>query len=278
MIANRAKSMVLLWTSVLLLFFLLPWDGGVRDASASEASFDLTFRDNLLNAKIETVSLKEVLERLSRLTNIEISLEKSVGDETVTVEFKNLPLEEGILRILQGKSYALTYDQNPFLKGRRVLPKVVGIRVVPEGAGSSMDKERADSVILLPGSSEGGRPPETLEGQIGNTLFPQDSDKGLGLRDQDPKVREAELERLGQGDQPIPVDSLAEMVLTDKSPQLRMDAMSLLAEKGGDAALDTLTQAIRDPDPGVSGLAMGLLEERKILAEVLLEKLKEDSH
>jgi len=276
--ASRAKSWVLLSTGGLLLFFLLSWVGGVRDASASEASFVLTLKGHLLNAKIKTVSLKEVLERLSRLANIEVSLEKSVGDETVTVEFENLPLEEGIMRILQGKSYALTYARNPFSKGRRVLPKVVAIRVVPEGAGSSMDRERADSVILLPGSSETGIPTETLEGRMGDALFPRDSDKGLGLRDQDPRVREAALEMLGQGDQPLPVDSLAGMVLTDKSPHLRMDAMSLLAEKGGDGALDTLRQAIRDPDPGVSGLAMGLLEERKILAEVLLEKLKEDSH
>jgi len=275
---NQVKLSVLLLAGALMLSFI-GWGGGyLKDVSASGASFVLTLKGNLLNAKIETVSLKEVLERLSRLTNIEVSLEKSVVDETVSVEFKNLPLEEGIRRILQGKSYALTYARNPFSKGRRVLPKVVGIRVVPEGPGSSMDKERADSVILLPGSSARGRTPESLEGQMGNALSPKDSDKGLGLRDQDPKVREAALERLGQGDQPMPVDSLAEMVLTDKSPQLRMDAMGLLAEKGGDGALDTLKQAIRDPDPGVSGLAKGLIEERKMSAEVLLEKLKEDSH
>jgi hypothetical protein len=57
-----------------------------------------------------------------------------------------------------------------------------------------------------------------------------------------------------------------------------MDAMGLLAEKGGDAALDVLKQATRDPDLGVSGLANGLLEERKALAEVLLEELRQENH
>jgi HEAT repeat protein len=94
------------------------------------------------------------------------------------------------------------------------------------------------------------------------------------LQDRDPKVREAVLEQLGGSGDPLPVDSLAEMVQTDTNPVLRMDALELLAEKGGEAALDPLKQALRDPDPAVRGLAQGLIEERRVLAQTVLEQLK----
>jgi hypothetical protein len=254
---NGLKFRVLLLTGVLILPFIGWWEGSLSAASVSGAPFVLTFQNNLLSAKIETVSLREVTERLAQLTKIEISLDRSIGNETVTAEFENLPLKEGIQRILQGKSYALIYAPAPL--GSLPAPKVAGIRVLSKGAGPSMDKESADSVTPFSGS-------DTREG-------PPESATASGLRDQDRKVRENALERLGQSGQPVPVESLAEMALTDTSPQLRMDALALLVEKGGDAALDSLNQAVRDQDPGVSLLAKGLLEERtEAMAEAIRER------
>jgi HEAT repeat protein len=53
-----------------------------------------------------------------------------------------------------------------------------------------------------------------------------------------------------------------------------MDALELLAEKGGDAALDPVREALKDPDPEVRGLAQGLMEEQRALALTRLEQLK----
>jgi hypothetical protein len=272
---KRAKFTVLLLTVFIFLPFLGWYAGGAGAEARSGTSYVLTLQYDHLSAAIENLPLRDVLEKLSRLTDIEVSLEGSVGDESVTVEFKNLPLEDGIRRILQGKSFALTYTQTSFSKGHAALPKVVGIRVVPKGAGQSINKESADSVIPFSSSDTRERPPESLEARTREALPPPESATASGLRDQDPKVREAILEKLGQTGQTVPVEPLAEMALTDASPALRMDALELLAEKGGDAALDSLKQALQDPDPGVRGLAQGLLDERRVLAQGLLEELKE---
>ncbi len=272
---KRAKFTVLLLTGFLVLPFFGWCAGGAGTEARSGTSYVLTLQHDHLSAAIENLPLRDVLEKLSRLTDIEVSLEGSVGDESVTVEFKNLPLEDGIRRILQGKSFALTYTQTSFSKGHAALPKVVGIRVVPKGAGQSINKESADSVIPFSSSDTRERPPESLEARTREALPPPESATASGLRDQDPKVREAILEKLGQTGQTVPVEPLAEMALTDASPALRMDALELLAEKGGDAALDSLKQALQDPDPGVRGLAQGLLDERRVLAQGLLEELKE---
>jgi hypothetical protein len=275
---KRANLKVLLLTGVLVLPFLDLMETSISAVPVSEPPFVLTIQDNQLSAKIERVSIIKVLEGLARLTKIEISLDRSIENEQVTVEFENLPLVDGIRRILQDKNYAMTYAQISTPRGHTALPIIVGIKVVPKSAVPSMDKESADSMIPLSNLETREGPFESIEPRTGEPLPGPYSSTASGLRDQDPKVREAALEALGQSGQPVPVESLAEMALKDTSPQLRMDAMDLLAEKGGEAALDTLRQAIRDPDPGVSGLAKGLLEERKILAEVLLEKLKEDYH
>jgi hypothetical protein len=239
-----------------------------------------------MSATIENLPLRDVLEKLSRLLNIEVSLEKSVGDEMVTVEFKNLPLEEGIRRILQGKSYALTYAQSSNSRGRKASPRVVGIRVVPKGAGSSTAQGNTDpEAVHFNGNAAQGqrnaeqeKPREALAAaDVKDRL---DALKALkdgaeenkmetlqavvaGLEDQDAEVREAALDVLKNVDGPVPFEPLSEVALNDASPGHRMDALMLLAERNGQAALGPLNQALKDPDPGVNEMAKELLETLK---------------
>jgi hypothetical protein len=279
---NRVKLRVLLLIGVLILPFLGWWEGRIKTASASETSFILAIHDNLLSAKIETVSLTKVLERLAQLTLIESSLDGSIGNETVTVEFENLPLEEGIRRILQGKSYALTYSQTSFSRGDAALPKVVGIRVVPKGAGPNTAKRDADSVIVPQNRTEILGQPNPQQEQARESLAAADTKARLaaltalmegaeekkaealqtivaGLKDEDADVREAALDVLENGDGPVPLEPLSEVAMNDGRPQHRMAALMLLAERNGQAALGPLKQALKDPDPGVSEMAQTLL-------------------
>jgi hypothetical protein len=263
-----------LLTGILIFPFLGVGAESATTESAAGPLFVLSYQHNLLSANIQAISLKEVLQRLSQLTQIESCLDGSIGNESVTVEFENLPLEEGIRQILQGKSYALTYTQTSFQRGDTTLPKLMGIRVVPKGAIPPLGNERSDSSAPFSGSGPREDRPHSVAAQTAEASLPPDDATDSGLRDQDPRVREAALESLGRSDRPIPFDPIAEISRTDENPVLRMDALELLAEKGGDAALDPVREALKDPDPEVRGLAQGLMEEQRALALTRLEQLK----
>jgi hypothetical protein len=280
---NRARFSFLLLTGVLILPFLGIWGTSTSAAPVSDTSFALTLQHDHLSAAINNLPLRVVLEKLSRLMNLEVSLEKSVGDETITVEYKNLPLEEAIRRILHGKSYALTYAQTSFSKGHTALPKVVGIRVVPKGAGPSTVQGNTDSETIYFGGFGGNEPDRQRNAeqeQAHDSLAAADTKARLaaltegaedkkaealraivaGLEDENADVREAALDVLKSGYGPVPLKPLSEVALKDGSPAHRTDALMLLAERNGQAALGPLNQALKDPDPGVSEMAHTLIE------------------
>ena len=69
----------------------------------------------------------EVVAELAQQTGIDVKVQGAAAVERVSTEFTNLPLEEGIKRILQGKNYALTYAEEA--PNRIVKAKIVAIRV-----------------------------------------------------------------------------------------------------------------------------------------------------
>jgi hypothetical protein len=283
---NGLKFKLVLLTSVLMLPCIGYGDGNISAAPVSGSPFVLTVHNNLLSAQIESVSLKEVLERLSQLADIEVFSKGSLGNETVRVEFKNLPLEEGIRRILQGKSYALAYAQSSYSPGHTASPRVVGIRVVPKGPGPDTAHGNSDSPTIYFGGIGGNAPDverNTEHERSRESVAAADTKDRVaalsalteaagennaealhaivaGLEDEHADVREAALDMLQSGVGPVPPEPLSEMAMKDGSSQNRMVALMLLAERDGQAALDPLNKALTDPDSRVSEMAQMLLE------------------
>jgi HEAT repeat protein len=80
------------------------------------------------------------------------------------------------------------------------------------------------------------------------------------LTDNDPTVREAALRSLNLWDGDIPMQMLSRIVLNDQNPELRMHALSVLADRFDERAIPTLQQASHDPDSRVAQKASQLLE------------------
>jgi HEAT repeats len=283
---NRVRIRVLLLTGILFLPFLGLWESSASSAAlVSGTSFALILQHDHLSAAIDNLPLRVVLEKLSRLTNIEVFLEKSVGDEMVTVEFKNLPLEKGIRRILQGNSYALAYAQSSFSRGPKASPKVVGIRVVPKSTGPDTVQENTDSETIHFGGFGENEPDgqRNIEQEQAHESLAADDTKDrvaalsaltegaeekkaeadqaivAGLKDENADVREAALFVLENGDGPVPLEPLSQVAMNDGRPQHRMAALMLLAERNGQEAQGPLKQALKDPDPEVREMAQTLL-------------------
>jgi len=113
--------MKLIVTLIMCSFFLavLPL------TAASREDIDLTIHGEVLSARLRAIPLKIILEKLEREKGIWFRGNSSLLDETITVQFTDLPLEEGLVRILASMNYSLVFDQNE---------RLVGVIVVARGA------------------------------------------------------------------------------------------------------------------------------------------------
>jgi hypothetical protein len=101
---------------------------------ARGGDIDLTIEGGVLSARLKEAPLKIILERLERETGTWFRGDPSVLEEEVTVQFTELPLEEGLKRILSSMNYSLIYDSNE---------KPVGVIFIGKGkAGPGMSEGR----------------------------------------------------------------------------------------------------------------------------------------
>ncbi len=263
------------------LVALWPW--GVEAADGSGKSLVLSLQGNSLSVQVEQVPLGEVLAAIAQQTGLTVHLVGSVAEDEVSVEFQNLPLQEGINRIVGGRNYVLVYAQAPAATGRLGLRGAREIGVTPSGAASSIPSGSGDSAVVRPGGNtrtedlrslqewvrELGEAPEQAVGESAPQASEEQGDEGerdvlaviaAALRDEDPLVRAAALELLGETHTPLLLGPLAEAALSDRSPQRRTEAQEPLAEGEGVAAVDVLRQGLGDSDPRVRSLAQELLD------------------
>jgi hypothetical protein len=85
-----------------------------------------------LTVKLREAPIKTVLEEIGRRAGIEIAFPGSLT-ENISMEFDNLPLEEGLRRLLKGKNSAFTYL-----------------------AGDAQQPAKLALVLVLPKPGEGG--------------------------------------------------------------------------------------------------------------------------
>ncbi len=81
------------------------------------------------------------------------------------------------------------------------------------------------------------------------------------VQDRDPEVRHAALITLEDMQSFVPVGNIAELAATDPDPGVRMSALELLLAGDPAIAQDSLNEALSDPNPQVSELALDLLGE-----------------
>jgi HEAT repeat protein len=223
----------------LLLLFLWACGGGAESGSHDVL---LSIHGERLSATLRQASVSDVFAELAWQTGIQVHVEGAAAIETVSAEFTNLPLEEGIKRILQGKNYALTYaDEEP---GRLGVPKIVAIRVlatrtepIPSGPPSEVAtgaKPRLDISEVIRESKIGDR--SSLASLLSAT------------HDADPRVRRTAVKSLADLGDESAVDALGQLLISDSDKKVRRAATDALAEIGSPQALRELGRALKDQD------------------------------
>ena len=97
-------------------------------ASASTGNFVLTVEANRLSLEAQDASLRAILEEIGRKMHLEV-LGEIPAQETITVVFHNLPLEEALHQLSSNFGYQMKSE-----KGGQEISKIF---VLPKGTGTN---------------------------------------------------------------------------------------------------------------------------------------------
>ena len=253
----------------------------------SDALFELSLDDNLLSLNSKNVCLGTILQELERQARVTVHAPASLPQKGVSESFRELPLEQGMERILKGTNYLLWTKAPKAAPAAQPAgaPGTVEIWIVPrepssetaaigqtdvpadplerakryleadayelvEQARSAPDpKLRADAVALLVHAEKDAEVSETIVS---------------ALHDPDPRVRKAALHIVGDlgPEAPGALEAITKIARADESPQLRMRALRKLFEEDypPDVAKNSVIGALQDPHEDVRNLARSLLE------------------
>src|SRR3989339_1748470 len=91
--------------------------GLFADTPSGEEVFDIKFNNGQLTAKLKNSPLEKVLKEIMSQSGARIWLNDAI-DVTVTMEFENVPIREGVRRILKDKNYAFLYAPHEIKEGK----------------------------------------------------------------------------------------------------------------------------------------------------------------
>lgn len=261
-------------------------------ACRPDAPFSLVLEGGDLSLDSKDTCLGTVLEALARQAHARIDLPPSLADRPVAASFRNLPVEQGLGRILAGTNYALRSGAPDSLPAGRAAaaPGVLGLWVLSEKTESTAtgparpvgpeapfaelldelwDEDEELDLHALAQRARAAPEPE-VRGYALQLVVQGDDKKAAarmvleGLRDPAPEVRGAALSVVGELG-PAAASALGpitEIARHDESPELRMLALHKLV--AGDypraIAAAAVAEALHDPDRKVSDLARNLLD------------------
>lgn len=139
--------------SIIMLFLLCTFSS----SWSGTADIDLKFQGETLSANLTEAPLKDIAEKLEKEIGVSFKGDASLFNEKVSVRFKNLPLENGLKRILCRINYSLVFDGD----GR-----VASVIVLGRAAPGDNTVKRNDSIAdrkPVSDASEGSSVEESFE-------------------------------------------------------------------------------------------------------------------
>ncbi|TLD40882.1 MAG: HEAT repeat protein [Candidatus Jettenia ecosi] len=261
------------------LVFLLVSPGNTyqllrAEMPADEETFGIRFSDGRLSAKLKNSPLKEVLKEIMSQSKSKIWVNE-LSDEAVTIEFQDMPIREGIHKILKDKNYAFIYAPREIQEGKLCIigasksneffmdeieeplerhqqfterddREAVSFDSLAKDALENEDAEKREEAIIALGESKDKKAVEVISKALTN-----DANEDVRLSAIDALLT------IGDGSiiQPL---SLA---LKDQKPSVRESAIEALGAVGDASAIESIKNALNDQDDAVRELAKETLSE-----------------
>lgn len=248
----------LLALSLATLFLLasqaFPAEQKPQSASSNTASGSVTFRDGRLTVETRGESLADLLAEVQKKSGIKFHVRKTLPTDAVAASFRDVPVETAIQRLL-GRDFDLVWFYTAPKAGRGA-SEPTEVWVVGRG-------ERVGGVVANAGKGAARRQPvagdsSALKERLMRIkdLADEDSAKALpllfgALNDQDPRIRAAAAEALGELGDPSAIEALGTALAKDTDSNVREAAAEALGEMGSPNAVQVLRTGLKDADEEV---------------------------
>ncbi len=228
--------------------------GAILEAVA-DRRVKVTVEDGRLSVQVEDVTLEALLEKISSQTKgMAIEMGDGVANQRVSVEFSDLPLDQGLRQILSGQD-AFFYYRGDFLMVVWVYRYDEGRGLYPIPAEQWASTEEFEEWLSDPDPE--GRV-WALEALIERKGDQAQNEVLQALNDHDERVRISAIYGAVDEGIDLPPETLSDLALKDPSYKVRFLALQALA---GDPNLDFVASyALDDPNPVIRLYAESILD------------------
>lgn len=227
---------------------------------SGEEVLDIKFSNGQLSARIKNSPLEKVLKEIMSQSGARIWLSDSM-EGTVTVEFQNIPIGEGVRRILKDKNYAFAYAIHEAKEGKLSIISASKSREVFTKVKEEPPKPPAREVMPVVKKEKPKKEKTSFESLAKDAL-----------ENEDPGKREDAIIALGESKYPGAVEIISKALANDPNEDVRLSAIDALLEIGDESIAEHLSIALRDRDPWVRESAVEALGE--VGSEAAIEFIK----
>jgi hypothetical protein len=226
-------------------------------------ALEVVVESSLLSVRISGASLSDVLQVIGQRAGVTIVVR---GDLALPVvqSFTNLPLDEGIRRLIRGHSAVFIYGADGASNGPAPDTRLAEVWVTafsgrasqsaataprsPAIVSGNMEPQPARAAAVLPPSGRGA-------GQLAAATERDSGPEWPALRDKNPGVRLQAIQGVLRDQGTRSVDAIAEVLWTDPAPHVRRAALQALASMNTEEARGVVTAALSDGDPVIRNAA-----------------------
>ena len=141
----------------------------------SERAFLVRFENRLLTVRAESLPLTVVLREIERLTGVEFEVDGSITS-TVSANFADVPLEEGVTRLVRSHGVVMIYAGTGARKPGLASPALAKVLVFPEGTAPARGLQDREQTAAVKGPARAlpqtGTRNEIIRSLVG-VLYPQ---------------------------------------------------------------------------------------------------------
>jgi len=221
---------------------------------------DVTFKDGRLSINTQRLSLQHLASEISNKAGVPVILDGAVANESVSISFHDLPLDEGLRQVFKDNDAFFFYGS---VKGEPAALKVVwvylkgkarGIEPIPPEKWAST--KELEKMLTAPDPVVRGLAIKAIVEREGGGKALDAVAKAL--KDADDRVRADALYGATNAGLELPMNSLRDLALNDASADVRFLALQSMANNSD--AKSVAEQALNDPSEPVRLEAQEILQ------------------